>query len=228
MTSEPIVILPGLDGGDGMLGEFCRLCAKSGPAKVLTLPSDDSLDYPALADHFSAEIRSLNKCHVIAESFSGPIGILLAKKFPEHISRLTLVASFAKSPVSKLSAYLPWSILFRLPLPSFIASHYLVGQATSLTPLLRSAIKRNSVAVLRHRLRLVREVDVSAELAELECPVAYLQATADRIVPKRCLDEILQAKANTEVHVLAGPHLILESQPEACWREIVENARGLS
>ena len=169
MSSEPIVILPGLDGTDVMLGEFCRLCSQTGPAKVLTLPSDTSLDYPALAEHFSSEIQSHGKCHVIAESFSGPIGILLASKFPQHVSRLTLVATFAVSPVSKLAAWLPLSILFRLPLPSFVAKRYFVGQTKSLTALLKSAIKQNSVAVLRHRFELVREVDVLAELSTLEC-----------------------------------------------------------
>lgn len=221
MASEPILILPGLDGTDAMLAEFCRLCADATTAKVLMLPSDTSLDYPAQADHFASAIRSHRNCHVIAESFSGPIGILLAKKFPRQVSRLTLVASFAKSPVPRLAAYLPWSILFRLPLPSFVAKRYFVGQATSLTPLLSSALKQNSVAVLRHRFNLVREVDVLAELSELECPVAYLRATNDRLVPRRCLDEILQAKPDTVVHELAGPHLILEAQPEACWRRIV-------
>ena len=121
MASEPILILPGLDGTDGMLGEFCSLCAETGSAKVLTLPDDTSLDYPALADHFASEILQHKTCHVIAESFSGPLGILLARKLPERVSRLTLVASFAKSPVTKLAAFLPWSILFRLPLPSFVA-----------------------------------------------------------------------------------------------------------
>ena len=221
MASEPIVILPGLDGTDRMLGEFCRLCAQTAPAKVMTLPSDTSLDYPALAKHFSSEIQSYGSCHLIAESFSGPIGILLAKKFPDHISRLTLVASFARSPVSRFASWLPWSILFRLPIPSFAVKRYFVGQATSLTPVLRSAIKQNSVAVLRHRFSLVREVDVLVELSELACPVTYLRAIDDRLVPPRCLDEILRVKSDVIVHEIAGPHLILEARPEAGWRKIV-------
>ena len=220
MLSEPIVILPGLHGTDAMLGEFCRLCAEASLARVLTLPSDTSLDYPALAAHFAKEIQSLERCHVIAESFSGPIGILLAKNYPQRVSRLTLVATFAKSPVSWIAAYLPWSLLFRLPLPSFVAKRFFVGDATSLTPLLKSAIKQNSVAVLCHRLNLVRGVDVLAELSEVRCPIAYLRATGDQLVSKRSLDEILQAKPSTTVMELAGPHLILESQPKACWQKI--------
>ena len=221
MPSESIVILPGLDGTDQMLGEFCRLCAETALTKVLTLPSDTSLDYPALAKHFSSEIRRLGKCHVIAESFSGPIGILLAREFPQHVSRLTLVASFARSPVPRIAVCLPWSVLFRLPLPSFVSKRYFVGQTASLTPRLRSAIRQNSIEVLRHRLKLVQQVDVLAELSEIECPVTYLRATNDRLVSKRCLDEILAAKPSTTVHEVVGPHLVLETQPEVCWRVIV-------
>ena len=220
MATDSILILPGLDGTDQMLGKFRGLCAGTCQAEVLTLPSDASLDYPGLAEHFAPIIQQHAGCHVIAESFSGPIGILLARKFPECVSRLSLVASFATSPVPRFAAFLPWSLLFRLPLPSMIAKQFFVGKTTTLIPALKSAIKQNSVAVLQQRFKLVRTVNVLAELAEISCQLSYFRASDDRLVPRRCLDQILQARPDTTVHEIEGPHLILETRPDACWQQI--------
>jgi len=223
VMKKPILILPGLDGTDRMLAEFRSLGGDSVTAIALTLPDDTSLDYHGLAEYFGSVIQSYVGCHVVAESFSGPIGILVAHKFPQCVSRLTLVASFANSPVPKIASCLPWSLLFRLPLPRPVARHFFVGEATVLIPQLWSAIKQNSAAVLHHRFRLLQKGDVLAELAELKCPVAYIQATDDRLVPKRCLNEIRKAKPDTVVHEIEGPHLILQTQAKLAWRKIVED-----
>ena len=223
MTKKSILILPGLDGTDRLLTEFQSMGGDKIAVKVLTLPDDISLDYHGLAEHFGSVIQAHAGCHVVAESFSGPIGILIAHRFPQCVSRLTLVASFASSPVPRVASCLPWSLLFRLRLPSFVEKYFFVGQATSLIPQLRSAIKQNSPAVLLHRFRILQKVNVSAELAELECPLDYVQATHDRLVPKRCLNEIRKVRLDTIVHEIEGPHLILQTQAKLAWRKIVED-----
>ena len=206
-----------------MLAEFQSMGGDKVAVKVLTLPDDSALDYHGLAEYFAPVIQAHVGCHVVAESFSGPIGILIAHKFPQCVSRLTLVASFASSPLPRIAACCPWSVLFRLPLPRWVAEYFFVGQATSMIPLLRSAIKQNSAAVLRHRFNLLQKVNVLAELAELKCPLTYLQAARDRLVPKRCLDEIRKAKPDMDVHEIEGPHLILQTQAKLAWRKIVED-----
>ena len=223
MTKNSILILPGLDGTDRMLAEFQSMGGDKIAVKVLTLPDDRSLDYHGLAEHFRPVIQAHVGCHVVAQSFSGPIGILVAHKFPQCVSRLTLVASFASSPVSRIASCLPWSLLFRLRLPSFVEKYFFVGQTTSLIPQLRSAIKQNSPAVLLHRFRILQKVNVSAELAELECPLDYVQATHDRLLPRRCLKEIRKVRPDTVVHEIEGPHLILQTQAKLAWRKIVED-----
>ncbi|QDS97614.1 alpha/beta fold hydrolase [Adhaeretor mobilis] len=222
MADAPILILPGLDGSDLMLGQFRQLCANDGNATVETLPDDDTMGYPELAVHFSPVIRDLSKCHIIAESFSGPIGILLAARYPEIVNRLTLVASFATSPVPRIASILPWSMIFQLPMPSSVAKHFFVGRCKSLIPVLRSAVRQSAPATLRHRLRLVQNVDVTEELSGLNCHLSYIRPTSDRLIPQRCLDQILDVYPATIVHEIDGPHLILETQPENSWRQIAE------
>ena len=226
VTKNSILILPGLDGTDRMLAEFQSMGGDKIAVKVLTLPDDRSLDYHGLAEHFRPVIQAHVGCHVVAQSFSGQIGILVAHKFPQCVSRLTLVASFASSPVSRIASCLPWSLLFRLRLPSFVEKYFFVGQTTSLIPQLRSAIKQNSPAVLLHRFRILQKANVLVELAELECPLDYVQATHDRLLPRRCLKEIRKVRPDTVVHEIEGPHLILQTQAKLAWRKIVEDTTG--
>lgn len=117
MSATTILILPGLDGTNLMLNRFAEICGRQHPVVVGTLPADATLSYYELAEHFDAMVNEFSSCHIIAESFSGPIGILLATKHPEVVTRLTLVASFATTPVPRLAAHLPWFLFFRFPIP---------------------------------------------------------------------------------------------------------------
>ncbi len=227
MPSDSILILPGLDGTDLMLGEFKRLCCSVRPTRVGILPNDDSLDYIGLTDYFSSMVRDLPDCHIVAESFSGPIGILIARRYPSIVSRLTLVASFATSPVPRSASLLPWSLLFKFPMPSLAARYLLVGNCIQLVPTLRSAIRQNTSAILRHRLKLVQNVNVTQELSELDCSISYIRPLHDRLVPRSCVGRMIDANPAISVHEIAGPHLILETQPENSWRYIA-GANGLN
>jgi pimeloyl-ACP methyl ester carboxylesterase len=220
MPDATILILPGLDGTDLMLGRFAHRCSEHQESIVGTLPDDTTMDYPSLADHFSSVVRKLPACHIIAESFSGPIAILLATRYPDIVTRLTLVASFVTTPVPPIASFLPWAIIFRLPIPSLIARYFFVGECKSLIPDLRNAIRQNTTSILHHRLTLVQNVDVSLEYSELNCPLSYLRPTNDRLVPQRCVDKIMELNPATIVHEIEGSHLILETQPESSWRRI--------
>ena len=220
MPSDSILILPGLDGSDLMLSEFERLCSVVRPTTVGILPSDETLDYCGLADQFSSMVRDVSDCHIVAESFSGPIGLLLAHRYPPIVSRLTLIASFATSPVPRFATILPWSLLFKLPIPSLVARYFFVGNYIQQVTVLRKAIRQNTAAILRHRLRLIQNVNVTHELSELECSLSYLRPLNDRLVPQSCVDKIIDANPATVVHEISGPHLILETEPESSWKRI--------
>ncbi len=127
MNPVNTIILPGLDGTDRLLARFCELAPESIHASVCSLPDDPTKNYDSLCDHFFEQFRVLESCHLIAESFSGPLGILLAHRLPDIIKRLTLVATFATPPGPFLSRFVPWSLVFRLPMPSLIARHYFAG-----------------------------------------------------------------------------------------------------
>ena len=101
MKPTTTIILPGLDGTELLLSRFHELAPESHKVTVFPLPDDPMANYGTLCDHFSERFRSFESCHLIVESFSGPLGILLAHRHPETITRLTLVATFASPPTQK-------------------------------------------------------------------------------------------------------------------------------
>ena len=225
MKPTTTIILPGLDGTDLLLGPFCQLAPESHDVTVYTLLDDPTADYDTLCDHYSERIRSLDSCHLIGESFSGPLGILLAHRHPETIKRLTLVATFATPPTPFLARSVPWSILYRLPMPTWVARRYFTGPNQRLIDLLKHAIRHTSPQTLVQRMHCLMRVDVTSQLSELECNVAYLRPKHDRLVPRRSLNTIVSVKPSIAVREIDGPHLILQTQPERAWDCILEAHR---
>ncbi len=220
MKPIPIIILPGLDGSDLLLQRFIDLAPSDISARVVSLPDDSNADYNALVGHVSAIIGT-EPCHIIAESFSGPIGILLAHRIPEFVSRLTLVASFASPPTPSFARYIPWSLLFRLPMPRFVAQRYFLGPATSLIPTLRAAIRTACVPTLVQRLHCVMNANVTDELSEIKCPIDYVRPSKDRLISDRVFRNLLMVNPNTYVIPIDGPHLIMQTKPKETWAGIL-------
>lgn len=217
-------VLPGLDGTDLLLSEFARSApATHLPATVLTLPSR-SMGYEELCEHFHEIVESAEACTLIAESFSGPLAVLLAHRHPNVVRHLVLVATFVTRPTPRIAALLPWSLLFRLPVPSFVARRFLTGANESLVANLRRASRVHLPRTLARRMREIRDVDVSCQLAELGCDITYIRATGDQVVGEKHAEAISGLNRRVMIRHIDGPHLILQTQPELTWQAIVETA----
>ncbi len=222
MQSSSAIVFPGLDGTDLLLGRFAELAPQSQPVSIVPLPDDPRDDYESLCTRFSDQIQKLESCHIIGESFSGPLGILLAHRFPEIVDRLTLVATFANSPTPAIARIIPWSILYRIPMPNFVAKRYFVGSEQPLADKLKFAIRRTSPGTLVKRMRCVMNVDVTSELSQLKCDIKYIRPKFDRLVPMRSLNTIVDTNPNVIAHEIEGPHLIMQTRPEQVW-ECISN-----
>lgn len=222
MNAITTIILPGLDGTDLLLGPFCELAPRSLDATVHPLPDDPKADYVSLCDHFSKQIRRHESVYLIAESFSGPLGILLAHRHPDIIKRLILVATFAVSPVWPVARLIPWSVLFRLPLPNLVARNFLVGSDSSQIDELKRAVRQTSPRTLVQRMHCLMNVDVTRQFTELKCDLLYLRPKQDRIVSLRALDTITKANSSISVCEIDGPHLILQTEPQRAWDCIID------
>ena len=219
MKPIPTIILPGLDGTGLLLDRFRELAPETNDATVCALPDNPNDNYQTLCDHFSERVQELESCHLIAESFSGPLGILLAHRHPEVIRRLTLVATFALPPTPLAARFIPWSMLYRLPMPSLVARHFFVGPDHSLAAELKNAIRLTSPQSLVSRMHCLMNVDVTTQLSELNCQLKYIRPKQDRLVSERSLKVITAANPSVSVREIVGPHLILQTRPKQAWEE---------
>jgi pimeloyl-[acyl-carrier protein] methyl ester esterase len=219
-----IVLLPGLDGTGALFERFVRAAPPGLQLDVVSLPPE-RLGYEALVERLAPRLQLTPTTILIAESFSGPLAILLAQS--QRIAALVLCNTFVKPPGPRALAALPLASLFHLPLPAILVRQYLVGPEAPdiLVARVRSTIAAVPPAVLAARLSSVLSVDVAGDFARCTAPLLYLRGTRDRVVSEPSVQALVSA-ASVPVSVvrIPGPHLLLQTAPEAAWRAIEEYA----
>jgi len=103
-----IVLLPGLDGTGNLFNPLLKFIPEENVV-VIALPTQGEQTYSALAEYCKGRMPR-EPYILVAESFSGPIGLMLAASEDCFLNKLVLVATFASPPkpfASKLCSYLP-------------------------------------------------------------------------------------------------------------------------
>jgi pimeloyl-ACP methyl ester carboxylesterase len=212
-----LVLLPGMDGTGALFESFVACLPEGVEAKVASYPVDEKLGYDALVERVLRELARDEPFALLGESFSGPVAVAVAARSTPVA--LILACSFVTNPRPALAPLAP--LLAWLPAPGRwldpLASFALLGHHA--TPELRQALSRAMRAVapdvLRHRAASVQGVDAGPALASVRCPVLYLRASEDRVVPPTCAAEVVRIRPDATVTVLDGPHCLLQTQPAA-------------
>jgi len=215
-----IVLLPGLDGTGALFDDFVRAAPATVRCDIVSLPQEP-LGYAQLLERLAPRLQLGPDTILLAESFSGPLAILLAER--QRIAALVLCNTFVTPPRSRAFAALPLAPLFHLPMPAVVARWFLVGRDApdDLVERVQATVASVPPAVLAARVSSVSSVDVVDALARCSAPIVYLRGTKDRLVPEASVDAVVRA-ASVPVSVvrLPGPHLLLQAAPEAAWRAI--------
>jgi pimeloyl-[acyl-carrier protein] methyl ester esterase len=217
-----IVLLPGLDGTGTLFDDFVRAAPAGLQLDVVALPAEP-LGYVELVERLHPMLRLTSETILVAESFSGPLAIMLAAR--SRLAGLVLCNSFVVRPHPRALQLLAAPLLFRVRAPSALIRRYLVGPAASntLVARVRAAIAAIPAAVLASRVRTVLSVDVTSQLAACTVPLLYLRGTEDRLVPDASADAVAHAASVPLSLVrMPGPHLLLQVAPNAVWRAIAE------
>lgn len=213
-----IVLLPGLDG-TGLL--FERFVAALGdfPAQVVSYPSSRAMDYAGHEAFVREQLPRNEDFLLLAESFSGPIGISIAAAPPPGLRGLVLCATFASNPRRLFG---PLNGLVRMlpapKLPSRWAEPWLYpGRGT---PELRrwhaDAMRRVTARAIRARVAAILAVDRRNLLKDIRVPMLYLRANQDRIIPRAAGLAILNLRPDIRLAKFDAPHFLLQTEPVAC------------
>jgi pimeloyl-[acyl-carrier protein] methyl ester esterase len=214
-----LVLLPGMDGTGTLFADFVRALPNLFETEVVRYPFDKSLSYAELMNLVQAAAPASEPFVILAESFSTPLAVQYAATHPPNLKGLVLCAGFVSSPVRgwrRFACSLLAPIAFRFPPSRLLAELFLVGRDAprSLVTAVRSAISSAHPKVLSDRLRGILACDVREAFDRITAPILYIQAQQDRLVHSPCLEEIRHIKPHVEVSTIAGPHLILQREPQ--------------
>lgn len=215
-----LVMLPGLDGTGDLFAPLTSMVPPGYDIQTVRYPANPQWAFEDYVAHVRQQLPVDKPFVLLAESFSGPVGIQLASEQPRSMTGLVLCCTFSKNPCPRLAMFksllpmVPFALLPFGPLAALLLN----GAKNSATRLLvKETIAKLKDSVIRKRLKIVMEVDVTSALAAITVPVLYLQGLRDLLVPSTCGRDIQSAvRHRIEVISIDGPHALLQSAPKLC------------
>jgi pimeloyl-ACP methyl ester carboxylesterase len=218
MTPErtTLCLLPGLDGTGHLYEPLVRELGEQFFIQVLAYDSRHFDGYAALAQSLSVQLPSDRPFVVVAESFAGPLGVLLAHRRPRMLKALVLAATFVHAPLP--ASMVLAALVERMPLmrpPRWLLRKVLMERdaPSSVERDLEGALESLPLQTLRQRAMAALRVDVRAELSELDLPLLYLQANRDRLIGPHAGGEIGRLAPHAVMRRIAAPHFLFQHAP---------------
>jgi pimeloyl-ACP methyl ester carboxylesterase len=213
-----LILLPGLDGTGELFAPF--IDALGGfKTQVVSYPPDRAMSYAEHQAFAQAKLPPDEDYVLLAESFSGPVGIAIAAMAPARLKGLILCGTFASNPLpvfGPLRRIIGAFPAVRVP-PALAAPWLYAGRGTpELRRLHAQAMSRVAPSTINARVAAILAVDYRAQLRLIEVPMMYLRATADRLIPAAAGQAILQLRPDVEMTEIDAPHFLLQTEPVRC------------
>jgi pimeloyl-ACP methyl ester carboxylesterase len=225
MSFPTLILLPGLHGTANLFEPFLSILPPHIPARTIAYPTHRFTTTTSLFDLLIRELRDERDMVVLAESFSGPLALEFANKYPARVRAVVLCCSFVRTPVPRVLCYLAGvPLLMRWPIPSFAIRFFVAGSraTTSLVKETRRAIRANNPVVLWHRNVQATWTNASAALKACPVPILCLAARRDRLIGARAVRRIRRVRPDIPIRMIDAPHLLLQTAPRAAWKMICE------
>jgi pimeloyl-[acyl-carrier protein] methyl ester esterase len=219
MAETPaLVLLPGLDGTGLLFRPLLEVLPESLHPIVVSYPPDRPLGYRELEEFAAKSLPTDREFVIVAESFSGPIGVRLAARHPPGLRGLVLVASFVTNPMTPgwrhLSPFVRAPLFWFGPPKSLIRRRLTGPDATDdLVDRVVAANRLLSASVIARRVREVLRVDATEDLVEVHAPMLYLRGEADRQLDPGIPEALAAVRPDMEFETIPAPHLILQCEP---------------
>lgn len=224
-----IVVLPGLDGTGTLYQELAEQLAPDYQLQVIAYPLDQQWGYAQLLDFIRPQLPQAPYV-LLAESFSGPLGIMLASEQPVQLKALVLCCTFGRNPLPAIKGLasavdkLPWNELVHHWTALWLQGRFASAQ---LSALLEAALTMVPEHVIKHRAKQTLQVDVLDKFSRLTLPLMYLQAQQDRLIWAFNASTLLQHNPAMKLVRLDAPHFLLQAIPELAAVELKQFVAGM-
>lgn len=219
MTSHQttLVMLPGLDGTGLVFEPLLKQLPDEIKPQVVRYPADRVMSFQEHVEFARKQLPRKKPFVLLAESFSGPIGLQILSEPPENLKGVIFVATFARHPTPfllDLGLYLPQKLLFNLFTKTFLGRFLcLAGASSESVDIFQGALKAVALSVLSNRLKILAELPPPPE-TNFSGPGLYLQAKSDRLVAERAIVPLQQLLPQLQTKQLPGPHITLLAHPK--------------
>jgi pimeloyl-ACP methyl ester carboxylesterase len=226
------LLLPGLDGTARLFDRFEAAMPKHWSARRVSYPRDAERSLEQLVAGVLAKAPDDEAWVMVAESFSGPVALRVASHHPRGLEAVVLVASFLHPPMGGAASallQLGSGVAARVSPPAILIRKLMVGAEASneLVAEVRAAVSSVAPSVLAGRLRMLTQVDAAPDLSACSVPVMLLTAKHDQLVRPNATAGALGLAENVSFVELEGPHLLLQTRPDACVATLSEFFDGL-
>ncbi len=210
-----------MDGTGSLFDPFLKLLPGYVRPMIISYPTHLPMSYEELAAHARAKLPRSEPYVLVAESFSGPIALLLAAEADRNLRAVTLVASFASTPFGargRLIARLPWRIIFLFLPPLRVLRWLLMEPSTpkELVGAVQRAIKCVAPMVLASRVTAALVVDLAKRALDSPVRLVCLNPDRDRLLGTEASRRLSGLSPGIESFTIPGPHLLLQCVPHSC------------
>jgi pimeloyl-ACP methyl ester carboxylesterase len=226
-----LILLPGMDGTGKLFQPFISELPGDIDCSIISYPENECLSYKELEAYVLEKLPKDDDYILLAESFSGPIGYLLAKRNLANMKGVIFVATFLQSPkrlLVNLGKLMPFSLLLALPIPEFIIKQFFLGKnpTNHIISLFNETIKNISGKVLSFRIKEISKLSLNLEKVEIKS--FYIQALNDRLVSSNNLISFTKISDILKTIKINGPHFILQTKPRECAEFVANEIRLIS
>jgi pimeloyl-[acyl-carrier protein] methyl ester esterase len=213
---EPLwCLLPGMHGTAELFRPFLDVAPFAKRCQIIEYPSNES-DYESLTAHVRARLPE-QPCIILAESFSGPIAVIIATHPPANLLGIVLCATFLDNPRSSpfRSAFPFLKPLVRaLNPPRWILRRVLTGNTADekLNNLIVMVTKSMNRETLIKRIQSILKCDVREAFRQCQVPVLCMNASDDLLVRNPINAGDASNAGSVRVVEIKGPHLLLQTK----------------
>jgi pimeloyl-ACP methyl ester carboxylesterase len=228
----PLLLVPGLAGGYGLLGPLAKELAKSFRVISYQLRGEDNcfeLRRPFSLGDLVSDLREfvdwlcLENPTIMGVSFGGILALEFAARFPYRLQNLIVQGAGSRFEPGLLQRVAK-AVLTRFPLPfdnAFVNQFFnlLFGGAQKRDALFQFVTRQcwqTDQSVMAHRLLLVEGYNMVERLRHIRVPSLIMAGDRDLLVSRRSLRELTDGIANSHLTMLPGAgHLASVTQPSS-------------
>jgi len=214
-----LLLLPGMEGSGKLFEGFVKALVPSIEPLVVGYPTGNEQSYESLLKGIPIPEE---KFVVLAESFSGPLGIRIAAQHRDRVRALILVASFVRNPsrMPRVAAPFLTKWLFARRIQPVML--WLSGAGQEARRQILEAMATVPPEALMARTRTVLSEDARQELRSVSAPVLYLRGKHDCVVTQRSMREIRAGLPATRVVELDAHHFVLQERAQEAARVVCD------